>query len=443
LVRIPKVLPESASNVLVSETGSQVRGDPEAMTRIQRSSTHYLQRPVATRLGVDSSATALSGLDWRLSLTKRNGVHWTGSVWASEVSPTFEVNDLGFSTRQEFLDAGARLSYQEITPGTRFRSYALELMTFQNWSHEALDAPWSARSWGESHVAGSIWLDASAQLLNYWELEGEVAYRPEMVDRNGTRGGPLMLLPRSYELTFGFETDGRRAIAFEPGMQIERKSLGAGSSEEFSFGIRVRPSARVEASIEPRFERSRNGSQFVGTSTALPFAPTFGTRYLFGELEQRELGIETRLDLTFSPRMTLQLYVQPLIAAGDFRSYKQLSAPRSYTFDRFAEGTFNAGNCTGGRTCEAPDGTRYVDFDGDGTADHSFEDLDFNLRSLIGNAVFRWEFRPGSALFVVWQRQQEEENAFGSFDVARDTRALFRAPAQNVLLLKMSFWTGF
>ncbi len=423
--------------------GSHVRGDSTAMIRIQRSSVHYLQRPDSRRYGVDSSATSLSGVDWRFTVAKRNGEHWTGSVWAAEVTPTFEVNDLGFSSRQEVLDAGARISYREITPGPRFRNYELQLTTFHNWSHEALDQPWSARSWGESHVAGALWLRAEAQLLNYWNLNGSVSYRPEMVDRNGTRGGPRMLLPRSHEIGFGLETDDRRAIAFEPEVEFERKTLGAGARDEFSFGIRLRPSSRVEATVEPRFARVRHGAQFVGTSGALPYAPTFGTRYLFGELEQRELGVETRLDFTFSPRMTLQLYVQPLISAGDFRAYKQLSAPRTFTFDQFAEGTFSAGACSGGRTCEAPDGTRYVDFDGDGTADHSFRDRDFNLRSLIGNAVFRWEFRPGSALFVVWQRQQEEENAFGSFDVSRDARGLFRAPARNVLLLKMSFWTGF
>lgn len=427
--------------------GSNVRGDSAAMNRIQRSSTHYLQRPDATRLGVDSSATSLSGVDWRMTVEKRRGEHWTGSVWLAEVTPTFDVNDLGFSSRQEVLDGGMRISYREITPGPRLRSYRFSAQTFHNWTHEALDDVWSAKSWTDAHVSGSVRLSADVTLLNYWEIETGLMLRPELADRNSTRGGPMMISPRSAEWSAQLKTDDRRMVALEPSFEIERKAMGAGRREEIRLGVLVRPSSRVQMTIEPKFQHSRSGAQYVGNSTALPFAPTFGTRYLFADLERRELGVETRLDVTFSPHMTLQLFAQPLISSGDFLSYKQLSAARSYTFDTFAEGTWSAGGgtptCTGGRTCQAADGTRLIDFDGDGTADHEFTDRDFNVRSLIGNAVFRWEYRPGSTIFLVWQRQQEEEAMIGTFDLGRDARALFGAPARNVFLIKASFWVGF
>ncbi|HUR91939.1 MAG TPA: DUF5916 domain-containing protein, partial [Gemmatimonadaceae bacterium] len=195
-----------------------------------------------------------------------------------------------------------------------------------------------------------------------------------------------------------------------------------------------------------RYEQSRVGAQFVGRTTSLSYAPTFGTRYLFGELDRRELGLETRLNVTFSPRATLQFFAQPLLSSGDYLTYKQLSRPRSYAFDEFQEGTYlpapAAPGCGSGRTCRSPNGTRYIDFDGDGTADHSFTDRDFNVRSLIGNAIFRWEYRPGSALFFVWQRQQEDEANVGNFDLSRDAGALFRAPARSVFLIKASYWFG-
>lgn len=429
--------------------GSLVRGDSTAMIRIQRSSTHFMQRPDATRLRVDSSATSLAGVDWRMTLDKRRGDHWTGAIWAAEVSPTFEVNDLGFSGRQEVLDAGARVQYRQIVPGRVLRSYRITAFTFQNWSHEALDRPWSASSWGNAHVSGSLNVFAGATLLNYWEVGTRVSVRPELADRNGTRGGPIMLAPRGMEWGVDLSTDGRRRIAIRPSLEISRQAMGAGSRASFGIAVAMRPSPRVEVSLEPRFERSRVGAQFVDQTTSLPYTPTFGTRYLFADLDRRELGLQTRFNVTFSPRMTLQLFAQPLLSSGDFLTYKQLRRPRSFAFDVFEEGAYAAGAgagapvCGGGRTCRSPDGTRYVDFDGNGTADHSFTDRDFNVRSLIGNSVFRWEYRPGSALYLVWQRQAQDEATIGGFSFARDARALFRAPARDVFLIKASYWVGF
>ena len=125
------------------------------------------------------------------------------------------------------------------------------------------------------------------------------------------------------------------------------------------------------------------------------------------------MSLETRLDLIFTPDLSLQLFAQPFISSGDFLQYKQLSASESFDFDPFSEGTYRrvdeTDTCVGGTTCVDVSGVRYVDFTGDGEANHSFTDRDFNLRSLIGNVVLRWEYRPGSTVFLVWQRSQVEQ----------------------------------
>ena len=121
-----------------------------------------------------------------------------------------------------------------------------------------------------------------------------------------------------------------------------------------------------------------------------------------------------------------------------------LAAPSTFQFDRYGEGTFasdpGGAMCLSGRTCVAPDGTRYVDFDGDGLADDSFGDQNFNVRSLIGNAVVRWEYRPGSTLFLVWQRRQRDRVGLGDFDLSRDVDALLGAPSENVFIVKVNYW---
>jgi hypothetical protein len=427
-------------------SGSHVRGDSVALIRIQRASNHFFQRPDARTVAVDSSARSMSGYDWRMTLDKRRGTHWTGSLWAAQVSPGFEINDVGFSTRQEVLDGGARISYREIVPNRLFRAYNVNVSTFHNWSHDAVAGRFSPAAWGRAHVSGSVSVQGNVEFLNFWRIETNLTYRPELTDRNGTRGGPLMLNPRSVEGRISLNTDRRRKLSIRPGINLETGAMGVGNEASFGMGIGWRPSARLELDVEPRYQRSTIGAQYVATSTALPYGPTFNRRYLFAEVARRELSFQTRLNAAFSPTVSFQLFAQPLLSAGDYSNYKQLLRPLSFDFDTFEEGQPAIGQatttarCRSGRTCPSAGDRRLFDFDGNGTADLDINEQDFNLRSLIGNAVFRWEYRPGSTMFLVWQRRQRSELVRGDFAAWRDLSELWRAPTDNTFLLKFSYW---
>ncbi len=197
-------------------------------------------------------------------------------------------------------------------------------------------------------------------------------------------------------------------------------------------------------SLNPGFDSSRSGDQYVTTAGTDDYAPTYGSRYLFADLERRSFSMEARVNWTFAPNLSLQVFAQPLLSSGDYVRYKQLARAESFDFDTFEPGM---GSEVGGDVlctsaiCEI-DGRQYLDFDGDGTSDYDFSDRDFNVRSLIGNAVLRWEYRPGSTLFFVWQRQQSQRVAVGDFDLARDADALFGLQADNRFIIKMNYWLG-
>jgi hypothetical protein len=178
------------------------------------------------------------------------------------------------------------------------------------------------------------------------------------------------------------------------------------------------------------------------------FAPTYGRRYLFGELDRRSFSLDTRLNVTVTPDLTLQLFLQPLIAAGHFTAYRQLGRAESFDFIDFEAGTATDGDgdgvadqCVGGTICGL-DGTRYLDFDGDGAPDDSFGDRDFNVLSLRGNAVLRWEYRPGSTLFLVWQQRRYDARPFGDLDFGRDRGDMLAIQPDNVFIIKVNYWLG-
>lgn len=423
---------------------SQVRGDSVAMIALQRASNHYLQRPDFAGGGVDSSARSLAGYDWRVTLEKRRGEHWTGSVWAAEVTPGFEVNDAGFGTRQAVLDGGVSVKYAEIRPGTWYRSYSVSLSTYHNWSHDALAGAFSAAAWGRAHVAGSVSASAKVELPNFWKIETNLGWRPETVDRSGTRGGPLMLQPRAADVRLTLRTDPRAPLSFAPSLYVKQGAMDSGDEVSTTIGATVRPSARLEVTLEPRFTRATLGAQYVGQMRDPSYEPTFGGRYFFGSVARRELSIATRVNAALSPTLSFQLFAQPLLSSGAYSDFRQLAFPGTYTFTRFGEGVAAPDQgplfCRSGRTCLDAANVRHFDVDGAGRVRYSTPERSFNVRSLIGNAVVRWEYQPGAALFVVWQRRQRSDVVQGDFAVSRDWSALMRAPAENTFLVKLSYW---
>ena len=424
---------------------SYLKGSSEALIRIQRSSTHYFQRPDATRFSLDSTATSMTGVNWRLQFERRSAKHWTGGLWLGEVTPGFEINDLGFSRSGERIDVGSRISYQETKPGRLLRSYRINFFTFHNFRHEALDDVFSASSWKRAYARGAFSLSANVQFLNYWGLNVSSFYAPQSLSATATRGGPLMVDPASITYRVRANTDRRRGIVLGPDFEYRNRLRGG---YRWRAGLRIsgRPSSNVELSLEPNFTAEIDPAQYVTAFDDAGFTSTFGRRYLFADLKRNTLTLEARVNVAFTPHLTLQLFAQPLLSSGDYKRYKQLAAPEAFDFIPFPEGRFAASDggsrgCRTGTTC-ASDGVRYIDLEGDGNSEASFSDRNFNIRSLRLNAVLRWEYRSGSTIFLVWQQSRNARENVGDFDLSRDLNALFGAPAENIFIVKVNYWLG-
>lgn len=428
---------------------SSIRGPEEALTRIQRNSNHYFQRPDADYLEVDSTATAMTGLNWRLQFERQSAEHWTWSIWTGQITPGFEINDLGFTRESEKLDLGGRLSYQNITPGKTFRSVRARMFTFHNWRHSLLDDFWNAENWTHSYKRGGMFSGGSFEFHNLWEVDWGLNYSFTVLSDTKTRGGPLMTQPATLGFNIGFRTDPRKTIVFGPRVDYQTRAQGNGNQWGGRLDFRFRPAPAWQFQLSPSYSRDRNFSQYVTRSDAVEFEPTFGDRYLFGDLTRHTLSMDTRINIAFSPFMSLELFAQPLVSTGQYAGYQQLLESESFDFHQFTAGqaleTTEGIRCVDGDIC-AFNGDQYVDFTGDGLADDSFGDRDFNIRSLRGSAVFRWEYKPGSVLFFVWQhtrRENFEEGDFGDFDIGRDLGGIFTAPSRNTFILKASYYLSF
>lgn len=423
-------------------TASRVQGTAEAMVRIQESSIHLFQRPDAPHLEVDSAATSVGGAHWHVNLTRRGGSRLTGSTWLGQRTPGFEINELGFSSSAERVYGGGRVQFSEITPGRFFREYSASIFTFQSFRNSVWEGGEAGRGRRGAWAGGPINGNLDATFLNFWEVEGSLGYSPSVLNDRITRGGPLMETPAERSAGVGLSSDPRASVS--GGLGVEYTSAGAGGDElELEAELVYRPSARIQLELNPTWQRALDRVQYVAGLSDPSHGATYGRRYVFGELDRRTLSVDTRLSVVFSPTLTLQVFTQPLLSSGRYREYKQFTEPAGFAFDVLAKGEAASDpegvRCVEGRSCIA-DGTLYLDFAGDGIPEAQLPDPNFTIGALRGNAVLRWEYRPGSQLFLVWQQRRRDEARLGTLSPSRDLRALLEAPTEHVFLLKASYW---
>ena len=194
--------------------------------------------------------------------------------------------------------------------------------------------------------------------------------------------------------------------------------------------------------VGPQLDLPASPRQYVTSDDAPGLDATFGRRYVFGEIDQTTVSLDTRVDWTFTPSLSLQLYARPFISRGRYANFSQMTEARQLDFPRFGAdiGAIEPLYADGADPAtDEPESYRVTGPDG-GTTE--FGNPNFTVRSLQGNAVLRWEYRPGSALFLVWQQQRSGFSNDGGFEFDRDVSGLFNDPVTNVFVLKLSYWLG-
>ena len=397
---------------------STVRGSEEAIAVTQQTSARYYQRPDVTSYHFDPTRTSLSGYSYQLALAKNSGRHWQGGLVYQEVSPGFESNDLGFQSEASERGISTALEYNERRPGRHLRRWGIFPFTNHLWNFDG------------DLLFGSFGLIFSGQLRNFWDFQLRGDYQPPTYDDRLTRGGPVARLPRFSDVRVEVNSDTRRTTRLT--VNFTQSWTAADEHKTTAdLTLSVRPSPALRLSFGPSLLLNTTLSQYVSSVPDPVAAGTFGTRYVFATLDQKELSMITRMDWTFTPRLSLQLFLQPLISAGDYSDFKELARPRSYDFAVYGQ---DRGTIT------STDEGSQID-PGDGGAAFSIPPQNFTIRSLRANAVLRWEWRPGSTLFLVWQQNRQNDEAAGDLQLGRDLDAIFTGgESRNVLAVKASYW---
>jgi hypothetical protein len=418
---------------------SRIAGDTAAIRRAQRSSARYYQRPDADYVEYDSTRTSLTGWTATLSLNKEAGRYQFG-LYTEAVSPGFDLNDAGFLTSADYAVASAFFNRRWTRPGKVFRYVFLGNNAGVNVN------------FGGVRTNLRYNFNSFFQFLNYWGVNAHYGVNFRSLSQTLTRGGPLAYSPTSWNVSAGVSTDSRKRLSVSLYGSYSENLIG-GSGRGLFPSVSLRPSSAISISIGPEFFTSNAILQFVRSASDSTATATYGRRYIFAQIRQKSLDLTTRLNVTFTPRLSLQLYTQPFIATGDYYRFKELARPRSFDYVYYGEtpGSTLTPHCFDATSTEIACGVgapapAYYDADPDGAGPRPSVQIgnpDFSSRSLRGNAVLRWEYRPGSTLFLVWTTSCSAYSADPRFSAGDDIQHLCQGPSANVFAVKMNYWLSF
>ncbi len=392
--------------------GTYIEGDARAIARQQRSSRRYMQRPDADYLDYDTTRTSMAGLTAGINHSKMAG-NWLWDIDYQYASPEAEANDLGFQSQADFHYLQGNFRFHETTPGL-FHDWTLGVRGTGAWTSSGL------RTFSEAKVFGDV------TFRDFSQLEVELERSPPDPSVQLTRGGPLMLSPQEWRLDTDFETSSQRPTLWSMGAGGSRDALD-GYTLYLSPGVRLRLGTRWQLSFEPYYERSRNTRQYIATRSGGP-AATYGGRYLFGTVARSEISAQFRASVAITPELSLEGYFEPFASSGEYRDFGELAAAGTNDLRRYGRD---------GTTLTSGDGRYTVT---DGTQEFSFNDPSFNVRSFRSNMVLRWEWRPGSTAYLVWQQNRFEDRDRVSRVGPGGLFQAFGAPGDNTIALKVSYW---
>ena len=387
---------------------SDVVGSAASIGDVLRGPGHYLQRPGLAPL--DGSATVARGGIARATFARVGGSELTWSLTGLGISPRFDVDEGGFQRNADWLLAAATVKYEHRPGGGLFRRWSI--------GSNQIGAGWSTHGERRSAVVNA---NVSADLWSYWHGALSVDQELRDVSTELLRGGPAVVLPPRTTMMLDVATDARRATSLDVQTHLMRER-GTGSA---LFAVTPTVTSRVTDRLALtggiEIGDATNGWQYL---TRVDGAA--GPRYALARLRQRTTSLTMRVDYAFSPTLTLQGYAQPYLGAGRFDRVEAATGMTKYATITSA-------------SAHAAGDSWLLDLNGDGAPDATVPRPDFGVRQLHGSAVLRWEYRPGSELYLVWTQTRAGEDAIGTLALQRDATALFRIPPRNVLLAKATY----
>ncbi|HEV7556857.1 MAG TPA: DUF5916 domain-containing protein, partial [Kofleriaceae bacterium] len=408
---------DNAWTANVHGTGSWVHGSMADIATLQENNNHLFQRPGSRDSHFDPTRTGLSGADvsWNIG---RNGdtKHWRYSYGGDARTPGLELNDLGFQTGSDRIMSYLQGQYHDETPGDYLLNWNISTDVFEiaTWEPVLDDIGWES--------------NGGFNFASYWGIGYYMQYEDVRWNQVQMRGGPALRVDPDVNLNIGINSDTRKPVVVNVGFGGGRTPATEADWGEIDLGATVQARSNIDLYAGLSVNQQDNPLQYVAEVDDVMAQP----HYLFAHVKQTTASLTLRMNWTFSPFLTLQVYAQPFISTARFDQYKDVDNPSA---DRYADRFHQFG----GNDYAIADDVVTVSRNG---STLQFDKPDFDFRQLRSTIVLRWEYRPGSTVFAIWSHGQTSQIDDGRFRLGPDLAGLVRSDSENIVMVKANYWIG-
>lgn len=396
---------------------SHVEGDSTAIIRTQESSARYFQRPDAKNVHLDSTRRQLTGSGGKLEFGKSSGkfLFMLASAWKS---PMLELNDLGFMRQANNILEVFWMGYRMNKPFSIFRSVGLNFNQWSSWDY------------GGVFLSKGGNINVHTTFKNLWSGGFGSNYDSEELSLSLLRGGPAFITPASMNFWSYLQSSGQKKLVVSANYYRQwGVNVDFSSEWDVSASLSYKPFGSTAISVEPGYGVSNNQLQYYDE-----YYLGAEARYLLASIQQKTFRLSFRLNVSITPDLSIQYWGQPFVAAVKYSQFKIAADTKSKVYSqRFhlltdQQLTFNAG-----------DNTYAIDENRDNNVDYSMDNPDFNTKQFLSNLVIRWEYIPGSTIYLVWSQSRDSYAENGNFNFRPNMKDLLNDHPRNIFLIKLSY----
>ena len=395
---------------------SSLNGSKDAVTQLQMNAVHYFQRTSGSRyLKVDENRTSLNGTGGYLKAGRKGNNKWSFSETFNWLSPGFDLNDIGYLKQADMLSNETAVEFRETNPWKIFRSNTLNFTQLNQWNY------------GSRPVGSSFVFAWKNMFMNRQETTVTQTYGWNQIDSRRLRGGPDIRFGEWYSIDALYNTDKAKRVMFSMQYTGNYNLHGDFSFNTFAPSLTFRLGNHIYLSGKFNYAQNTDNMQYAST---VALSSQTEPVYIVAHIAQKTYGMTMKLQMNVTPDISLQWYGAPFTSTAKYTEFKKAINPVSNVrSDRFYTFSPDEISFSGGKYSVLNNSENY-----------SFANPDFNFNEFRSNLVVRWEYRPGSTLYIVWQHSMSNQSGNFLPTWNQNLERMFGLPSTNVFMIKLNYW---